>query len=142
MTIRLNPYLNFRDTAREAMEFYHSIFGGELQLNTFAELQGSDDPAEADKIMHGMIVAPNGLVVMGADTPDSMEYTPPTGFSVSLSGDEDGELRRYWEGLSEGGAIVMPLETAPWGDAFGMCVDKYGISWMVNIAGPQAGSGG
>ena len=142
MTVRLNPYLNFRDTARQAMEFYHSVFGGELMLNTFAELHGSEDPAEADKIMHGMIVAPNGLVVMGADTPNSMEYTPPTGFAVSLSGDEEAELRGYWDGLSEGGAIVMPLETAPWGDTFGMCIDKFGVSWMVNIAGPQSASGG
>ena len=141
MTVRLNPYLNFRDTAREAMEFYHSIFGGDLQLNTFAELSASDDPAEADKIMHGMLVTPNGLVVMGADTPNSMDYTPATGFAISLSGDEEAELQRYWDGLSGGGAIVMPLEKAPWGDTFGMCVDKFGISWMVNIGVPQAAGG-
>lgn len=141
MTVRLNPYLNFRDTAREAMEFYHSIFGGDLQLNTFAELSASDDPAEADKIMHGMLVTPNGLVVMGADTPNSMDYTPATGFAISLSGDEEAELQRYWDGLSGGGAIVMPLEKAPWGDTFGMCVDKFGISWMVNIGAPQAAGG-
>jgi PhnB protein len=141
MTVRLNPYLNFRDTAREAMEFYHSILGGDLQLSTFAEIQASEDPAEAEKIMHGMLVAPNGLVLMGADTPNGMDYTPATGFAVSLSGDDEADLRRYWDGLSEGGAVVMPLEQAPWGDTFGMCVDKFGISWMVNIAGPQAAGG-
>jgi PhnB protein len=141
MTVRLNPYLNFRDTAREAMEFYHSILGGDLQLSTFAEMQASEDPAEAAKIMHGMLVAPNGLVLMGADTPNGMDYTPATGFAVSLSGDDEADLRRYWDGLSEGGAVVMPLEQAPWGDTFGMCVDKFGISWMVNIAGPQAAGG-
>lgn len=141
MTVRLNPYLNFRDTAREAMEFYHSIFGGDLQLSTFAEMQASEDPAEAGKIMHGMLVTPNGLVLMGADTPNGMDYTPATGFAVSLSGDDEADLRRYWDGLSEGGAVVMPLERAPWGDTFGMCVDKFGISWMVNIAGPQAAGG-
>lgn len=141
MTVRLNPYLNFRDTARPAMEFYHSIFGGDLQLSSFAEMHASDDPAEADKIMHGMLEAPNGLVVMGADTPNAMEYTPATGFAVSLSGDDEADLRRYWDGLSDGGAVVMPLEQAPWGDTFGMCVDKFGISWMVNIAGPQTAGG-
>lgn len=141
MTVRLNPYLNFRDTAREAMEFYHSIFGGDLQLSTFSEMQASEDSAEAEKIMHGMLVTPNGLVLMGADTPNGMDYTPATGFAVSLSGDDEADLRRYWDGLSEGGAVVMPLERAPWGDTFGMCVDKFGISWMVNIAGPQAAGG-
>lgn len=138
MSVRLNPYLSFRDDARQAMEFYHSVFGGDLTLNTFAEFQASEDPGEQDKIMHGMLESPNGLVLMGADTPNSMEYTPNSGFSVSLSGDDEKELRSYWEALSEGGTAVMPLEKAPWGDHFGMCVDRFGVSWMVNIAGDQA----
>lgn len=135
MTVRLNPYLNFRDNAREAMEFYHSVFGGELTLNTFAEYSASEGPAEADKIMHGQLETENGMVLMGADTPNRMDYRPPSGYSVSLSGDDDSELRRYWDALSQGGTIVEPLETAPWGDSFGMCVDRYGVSWLVNISG-------
>lgn len=137
MTVLLNPYLSFRDDAREAMQFYQSVFGGELSLNTFAEFQASQDPAEQDKIMHGMLEAENGLVLMGADTPNSMEYRPNEGFSISLSGDDEGELRRYWETLSGGGTVVSPLEASPWGDTFGMCVDKFGVNWMVNIAGTQ-----
>jgi PhnB protein len=140
MTVRLNPYLNFRDTARPAMELYHSVLGGELSLHTFAEMHATDDPAEGGKIMHGMLEAPGGLVLMAADTPNSMEYTPAAGFSVSLSGDDEESLRRWWAGLSEGGAIVMPLEPAPWGDTFGMCVDRFGVSWMVNILGAGAGA--
>jgi PhnB protein len=135
MTTRLNPYLNFRDTAREAMAFYQSVFGGELAVNTFAELHASEDPAEQDKIMHSMLTTESGLVLMAADTPNSMEFSPAAGFSVSLSGDDDAELRGYWDKLSAGGTVIMPLEPAPWGDTFGMCVDKFGISWMVNIAG-------
>jgi PhnB protein len=135
MTTRLNPYLNFRDTAREAMAFYQSVFGGELAVNTFAELHASEDPAEQDKIMHSMLTTEGGLVLMAADTPNSMEFSPAAGFSVSLSGDDDAELRGYWDKLSAGGTVIMPLEPAPWGDTFGMCVDKFGISWMVNIAG-------
>lgn len=137
MTVRLNPYLNFRDDARQAFEFYHSILGGELTLNTFAEFQASEDPAEADKIMHGQLETDDGMVLMGADTPNSMDYAPDEHFAVSLSGDDDARLRRYWEGLSDGGTVVEPLEVAPWGDAFGMCRDKFGINWMVNIAGNQ-----
>ena len=134
MTTRLNPYLSFRDTARPAMEFYHSVFGGELDLNTFASMNASEDPAEADKIMHSMLETEGGLTLMGADTPNSMELGSGNG-SISLSGEDDAELRAYWDKLSTDGTVQVPLETAPWGDSFGMCVDKFGVSWMVNIAG-------
>jgi PhnB protein len=134
---RLNPYLGFRDTAKEAMEFYHSVFGGELTTSTFAEFQASEDPAERDKIMHSMLTTDSGLVLMAADTPNSMDYTPGNNHSISLSGEDEAELRGYWDKLSTGGNVTMPLERAPWGDIFGMCVDKFGISWLVNIAGAQ-----
>ncbi len=135
MTVRLNPYLSFRDNAREAMEFYHSVFGGDLTLNTFAEFGASEDPAEGDKVMHAMLEAEHGLVLMAADTPNRMDFEPPRSFSVSLSGDEEPALRKYWEALSAGGSVIMPLERAEWGDSFGMCVDRFGTSWMINIAG-------
>jgi PhnB protein len=117
------------------MELYQSVFGGELTLNTFAELHASEDPAEQDKIMHAMLVTDDGLVLMASDTPNSMEYTPGDNFSVSLSGEDEAELRGYWKGLCDGGTVTMPLERAPWGDTFGMCVDRFGVRWMVNIAG-------
>ncbi|MCU1440483.1 MAG: hypothetical protein JWP85_1480 [Rhodoglobus sp.] len=135
MPTRLNPYLSFRENAREAMEFYNSVFGGELVLNTFAEFGGADNPADADKIMHAQLEAEGGLVLMGADTPTGQEYTTGTNYSVSLSGEDDAQLRGYWEKLSDGATIVEPLELAPWGDSFGMLVDKYGVSWLVNISG-------
>ena len=140
MTTRLNPYLNFRDTTREAMEFYHSVFGGELTMTTFAELRASEDPAEQDKIMHSQLVTEQGLTLMAADTPNSMDYSPGTNFSVSLSGEDEGELRGYWDKLSDGGNVVMPLDKAPWGDTFGMCVDRFGIPWLVNISGEHPSS--
>jgi PhnB protein len=134
MSTRLNPYLGFRDNAREAMEFYHSVFGGELTTGTFAEYQASEDPAEADKIMHSMLETDTGLVLMAADTPNSMDYTPGTNHSVSLSGDDEADLRGYWDKLSDSGTVTVPLEQAPWGDYFGMCVDKFGVNWLVNIS--------
>ena len=137
MTTKLNPYLGFRDTAKEAMEFYQSVFGGELTLSTFGENQASQDPAEQDMIMHGMLVTESGLTLMGADTPKTMSYTPGDNYSVSLSGEDEDELRRYWDGLSAGGTVATPLERAPWGDFFGMCSDKFGVSWLVNIAPAQ-----
>ncbi|MFZ2177900.1 MAG: VOC family protein [Rhodococcus sp. (in: high G+C Gram-positive bacteria)] len=140
MTARLNPYLSFRDTARAAMDFYKSVFGGELTVSTFADFHVSEDPAEKDKIMHSMLATDTGLAIMGADTPNSMDYTPGNNFSVALSGesDDEAELRGYWDKLSDGGTVSAPLEKAPWGDTFGMCTDKFGVAWMVNIAGPQS----
>ena len=134
MTVRLNPYLSFRDDAREAMTFYRSVLGGELTISTFADFQASADPTEQDKIMHSQLETPDGLVLMGADTPNGMEYLPQAGVSVSLSGDDEAKLRGYWERLSEGGTVTMPFEKAPWGATFGMCVDRFGTSWMVNVA--------
>ncbi|WP_285313861.1 VOC family protein [Pseudarthrobacter sp. fls2-241-R2A-168] len=139
MPTTLNPYLSFRDNAREAMNFYQSVFGGELTLSTFGEFQASEDPAEAEKIMHGMLTTTQGLVLMGADTPNSMEFSSGSSISISLSGEDEGELRGYYDKLSGGGGTVtVPMEQAPWGDIFGMCTDKYGVSWLVNVNNQQA----
>lgn len=138
MPTRLNPYLGFRDTAKQAMEFYHSVFGGELTLSSFGDMNASDDPAEQSKIMHGMLVSPSGLVLMGADTPNSMSYQPGDNISVSLSGEDEVELRGYWDRLVEGATITAPINKAPWGDIFGMCTDRFGVNWLVNIAGAAA----
>ena len=135
----LNPYISFRDNAREAMNFYQSVFGGELTLSTFADFQASEDPAEAEKIMHGMLTTTQGLVLMGADTPNSMEYHPGSSISISLSGDDEGELRGFYEKLSaDGGSVTVPMEKSPWGDVFGMCTDRYGVAWLVNVNSAQA----
>jgi PhnB protein len=134
----LNPYISFKDNARQAMEFYKGVFGGKLTMSTFAEYHASEDPNEGNKIMHAMLIADNGMTLMGADTPNSMQYTPGASISISLSGDNESELRGYWERLSPGSTTVMPLEKAPWGDTFGMLTDKFGTNWLVNITGKPA----
>jgi PhnB protein len=136
MASRLNPYLSFGGDARQAMEFYREVFGGTLSLNTYAEF-GQPDSPEADKIMHGMLETPSGFTLMGADAPPGMDHTPGNNFSISLSGD-DAELRGYWEKLSADGSVSVPLERQMWGDVFGMCADRFGIPWMVNISRPQS----
>ena len=138
MAVTLNPYLNFRDNSREAMEFYHSVFGGELTVSTFADYQAAQDPSENDLVMHAQLEGENGIRLMAADTPPRMGEHGFRGFSVSLSGDDDATLRGYWSKLADGGTITEPLEVAPWGDAFGMLVDRYGVSWLVNISGAPA----
>jgi PhnB protein len=139
MRSTLNPYLSFRDNARQAMEFYQTVFGGKLTMSTFQEYHASRHPGEDHKIMHSQLEADNGIVFMASDTPDHMEYRTGTNMSMSLSGDNAEELTAYYENLSAGGTIGMPLEKAPWGDTFGMCTDKFGVSWLVNIASPKEG---
>jgi PhnB protein len=136
MASRLNPYISYNGNAREAFEFYRSVFGGELAMNTFGEFGASESP-DADKIMHAMLETPSGFTLMGSDTPAEMEFKPGTTMSVSLSGDDSDELRGYYEKLADGGTVTMPLEKQMWGDEFGMVVDQFGVSWMVNIAAPQ-----
>jgi PhnB protein len=136
MASTLNPYINFDGTARQALELYRSVFGGELHVNTFGEYGMGEGP-DAEKVMHGQLEAPGGLTIMAADTPQGMERTVGTNMSVSLSGSDGDELRRWWQGLSEGGTVTMPLEKQMWGDEFGMCTDRFGVPWMVNIVAQQ-----
>jgi PhnB protein len=136
VTTRLNPYINFRGNARQAMEFYRNVFGGELRMNTFGEF-GSDDSSMADQIMHAQLETPSGYTIMASDTPANMTLTPGDHITISLSGDDGIELRGYWDKLSGSGKVSMPLEKQMWGDEFGSCTDQFGIQWMVNITQPQ-----
>jgi PhnB protein len=115
------------------MEFYRSVFGGELRIGTFKEFHALEDPSEDDKIMHAELEISKGLILMGADTPNRMNYQVPAGFDLALSGDSEKEITGYFNLLSSGGSVTMPLAKAPWGDTFGMCSDQFGITWMVNI---------
>ena len=136
MASRLNPYVNVLDgVARDALEFYQSVLGGELNVMTFGDM-GTEGPM-ATQVMHGQLETPAGYTLMVADAPpEMMQVKMGNNMSISLSGvSEDGDtLRGYFAGLAEGGTVSQPLEPAPWGDEFGMLVDKFGISWLVNIS--------
>lgn len=134
MGVKLNPYITFDGTAREAMTFYHSVLGGDLTISTFGEFGGGGD-VPADGVMHAQLAGDHGVVLMASDTPPGMPHTPGSTISVSLFGDDVEVLRGWWDGLSEGGQVVLALEKQVWGDTFGMLTDRFGISWMVNIAG-------
>lgn len=139
MQSRLNPYINYKGNARKAIEFYHSIFGGKLDITTFKEGGMPTDATNENNIMHAMLVADNGMTIMASDTPEGMmEYKAGNNISISLSGYNESELSGYYNKLSEGGTQVEPLVKAPWGDMFGIVADKFGIMWMVNIAAKAA----
>ncbi|HKF87778.1 MAG TPA: VOC family protein [Propionibacteriaceae bacterium] len=134
----LNPYISFQNNAaRQAMEFYKDVFGGKLTLSTFGEYGDPNAPG-ADGIMHGQLETDSGFTLMGADTPPGMEINPGDNITISLSGDDEQELRGYWDKLSQGGTVTIPLEKQMWGDLFGQCTDQFGIQWMVNISQPQS----
>ena len=132
MAARLNPYIGFDGNARQAMEFYRDVFGGELALNTFGE-SGGAAPGDEDKIMHAQLETPSGFTLMGSDAPSGMPRDEGSRIQISLSGD-DATLRDYFEKLSQGGQVTMPLEKQMWGDEFGMLVDPFGVQWMVNVS--------
>lgn len=135
----LNPYLSFRTDAREAMSFYQGVFGGDLDISTFGEYEGMvQDPSENDLVMHSQLTTPDGFVLMGSDTPSGMEYRKPAGVAVSVSGDDEAALERFWNALAEGGTVTMPFDTPPWGGRFGMLTDRFGIEWMLALNAPQS----
>ncbi|GAA1227579.1 VOC family protein [Rhodoglobus aureus] len=134
--MKSNPYLSFRNNAREALAYYQSVFGGTTEIHTFADFQASQDPEEQEWVMHGQLESPAGITLMMADTPKSMEYTPGGSMSISIGGflSEKAALEGYWEKLCDGGHVAMPLERPDWGGVFGMVVDRYSVTWMVSIS--------
>lgn len=134
MSVVLSPYLSFRDNAREAMEFYQTVFGGDLTVSTFRDFHMQEEPSELDKVMHSQLTAPGGITLMAADTPNRMDHTPGGAITISLSGDDEPTLRGYWDRLSDGANISQQLSQAPWGDWFGQLVDRFGVAWMMDIS--------
>jgi len=133
---QLNPYLTFNGNAREAMEFYRSVLGGDLRVNTFGEF-GNPDPAVADKVMHAMLTGDKGTL-MASDTAPGMPFNPGNTITCSLSGAPGEGLEDVWAKLSDGGQVHVPFEKQMWGDLFGQCLDRFGVQWMVNVGEPQS----
>jgi len=134
MTTALITYLNFRSQSREAMEFYRSVLGGQLDIATFDDFDMPIPEGDGQLTMHARLRTDDGFVLMASDVPREMPYTPAAGFSIALTGDDEQKLERWFHALAEGGTIEVPLETPPWGGRYGTLVDRFGIAWMVVIA--------
>ena len=135
MTMKLNPYLTFNGNARQAMEHYQQVLGGELRITTFSEY-GVSEGVDPEGVMHAQLESEAGFTLMASDTAPGYGAVSGDRDSVSISGpasDADA-MRAYFAGLSDGGSVTMPLEKQMWGDEFGMVVDRFGIPWMVDIA--------
>jgi len=133
---KLNPYLNFNGDTREAMEFYKSALGGELQIMTFGAFPGASD-ASNDKVMHAQLES-GAMTLMASDPPPGETFAGGNNVSLSLSGTDAATLTGYWNALSAGATVLVPLEKQMWGDTFGLLKDKFGMQWMVNITAPKS----
>lgn len=139
MTITLTPHLNFRGQAREALEFYRGALGGELAVVTYRDAHAVQDPTEADQVMWGQVEAPGGVRVMAYDVPGSQPHDAGTiPFFVSLRGTEADEVRALWAGLADGASIVQDLAPSGWSPLYGMLRDRFGVTWVVDVAVPSA----
>ena len=134
------PIFAFNDgKAEEALNFYKAAFDGELELSRYGDNPGMPGLEESIKnlVMHG-VVKTSDLQLMVSDTGPMGDVGTGSNVSISLSGDDDAKLTKYFKALSTGGNITKPLSKESWGDTFGMVNDKFGISWLVNISAPQA----
>ena len=129
----LCPYLTFDGDCKEALEFYKSCLGGKLEIQTFGESGHSPDPSMNDRVMHGMITS-GDISFMASDTmPGVMEFSKGNNVQLALVGTDDAKLRGYFQKLSAGGKVTMPLAKQFWGDVYGTFTDKFGMYWMVDI---------
>jgi len=133
MDSTLNPYLNFNGNAREAMEFYQSVFGGDLVMQTFGEAKMAKTPAEKDLIVHATLKS-GTMTIMASDTHPSMKLTVGNNIHMSIAGGDAKKLDAVFSGLARGGKVDMPLAKQFWGDVYGQLTDRFGVHWMVNIA--------
>jgi PhnB protein len=140
MSVTTATHLNFRGQARQALEFYQSIFGGHLVAVSYADAHSAQLPEEADQIMWGQVQSEDGFHVMAYDVPASRAYEPGTDpVFVSVRGQDEDEIRRYWAGLSQNATIKAPLEPSGWAPLYGMLTDRFGVTWVLDVAVPYAG---
>lgn len=135
----VNPYLLFEGNTEEVFEFYQSVFGGELQMVRFKDLDNNMGASgEAlNKIAHVALPLENNTFLMGNDVLDAMPFSlsKSNNFSINLEVESIEEAERIFGALAKGGETKMPLEKTEWAERFGACLDKYGTEWSVNYTG-------
>lgn len=141
MTVSTVTHLNFRGDARAALEFYRSVVDGELALVTYEDMGAVEDLAEARQVVWGQVSAANGFRVMAYDVPASRPWSRGEDpFFVSLRGDSAEEITDLWKRLADGATVRMPLAPSQWAPLYGMLTDRFGVTWVVDVESPYAGS--
>jgi PhnB protein len=137
MSINAVTHINLRGKAREALKFYHSVFGGQTAMVTYAQAGNVQDASDADHIMWGQVVADSGFRIMAYDVPVGMPWNQgEIPFFVSVRGEDAKEISVYWEKLSKGATIVQPLAPAAWATLYGMLKDPFGVTWVLDVVAP------
>ncbi len=142
----VNVYLTFNGNCEEAFRLYQSVFGGEFPyVGRFKEMPPDAGkpvpPEDAEKIMHISLPISQETMLMGSDTAGewAQQFTAGNNFSISINTDSRENADRYFNGLSAGGQVTMPMDQTFWGDYFGMCTDPFGVNWMISYNAEQAG---
>ncbi|MGW7382771.1 VOC family protein [Streptomyces sp. NPDC054794] len=135
MSVSAVTHLNFRGDARAALDFYRSVFGGDLVMVTYKDAGNVQEPSEADQVMWGQVAADSGFRVMAYDVPSRMPWSQgENAFFVSLRGETAEEITAYWKKLSQDASVLRPLEPAQWAPLYGMLRDRFGVTWVVDVA--------
>ena len=135
MTVITTPHLNFRGEAKAALDFYHSVFGGQLIAVTNEQAYSVERPEEAEQIKFGQVIGENGFQIMAYDVPSSISYDQgDKSLFVSVRGDSADEITELWGKLSKGSTILSDLAPSQFSPAYGMLKDAYGITWVLDVA--------
>ncbi|CAL9562839.1 hypothetical protein SUDANB121_04691 [Nocardiopsis dassonvillei] len=134
MAITTTAHVNFRGDARAALEFYRSVFGGDIAVITYRDAHSVTDEAEADQVMWGRVESAAGFRIMAYDVPGRTGWNPgEKPFFVSVRGDSVEEVTGYWEALAEGATVVQPLGASGWARVYGMLEDRFGLTWVLDV---------
>ena len=135
MPVTTAPHLNFRGDARAALEFYQKASGADLAVITYRDMGDVANPDEADQVVWGQVRGAGGFHVMAYDVPAARPFSRGDDpFFVSLRGDSAEEISALWENLSDGATVIVPLAASPWAPLYGMLKDRFGITWVLDVA--------
>ena len=141
MTVNTVAHINLRGDARDALEFYRSVFGGDLTAVTYRDAGDVQNPDEADQLMWGQVTSAAGFQVMAYDVPSTRPWSlGEHPFFVSVRGSDAQEISTYWDKLSPGSAVVVPLAPSRWTPLYGMLTDRFGVTWVLDVQADYSAS--
>lgn len=139
MSVTTTPHINFRGQARQALEFYKDVFGGNTMIATYADIHQVEDPAQADAVAFGQLDAPSGFRIMAYDVQTSKPFDAGKNpFYVALRGTDVDEVQAQWDGLADGADVLTPIGPSAFSPFYGMLTDRFGVTWVIDVAPARA----
>ena len=140
MSVTSTLHVNFRGNAREALEFYHSVFGGDLVIAPYGDVPAGQGAGQSDQVAWGQVEAPNGFRVMAYDVQDGRSWDPgEIPFYHALRGTDADEITGYWDALARGATIEEPLGPAVFSPLYGKLTDRFGVTWIIDVVSDYQG---